>query len=182
MVGCVGYGRAIARKCVSAIRKWVPELGIVAITGITKPEYAVEYLLLGADIVEISSGIWYYGADIIESTIRFLERYMATCGYQTIEEFRGLALKHTVWEASKYDFRYGELVAEVDTEKCNGCGRCVTTVCFALDIVRGKAKVNDEYCVGCGLCEAICPRNAVRVIPRKVPKTLNIAAELAGKV
>ncbi len=175
MAGAVGWGRAIGRKMVPAIRHWVPEAGIQAVIGITKPEYAVDYLMLGADIIELSSGLWFYGKEFITKTVKFIERFMDDYGYNSIDELRGRALEHTVWDVSKYDFRYGELVAKVDEEVCTGCGRCFGTCCYAVSLEGGKAKLNEDLCSGCGMCTLICPVNAVRLSERAEPKVLDIA-------
>ena len=44
----------------------------------------------------------------------------------------------------------------VDTEKCIGCGACITCGCPALSKDGKKAKVNPEMCNGCGLCASFC--------------------------
>jgi len=175
MAGAVGYGRAIGRKTVAAIRHWVPKAGIQAVIGITKPEYAVDYLMLGADIIELSSGLWFYGKDFITKTVKFIERFMDDYGYDSIDELRGRALEHTEWDATKYNYRYGELVAKVDEEMCTGCRRCIGTVCFAMSMDDGKAKVNEVLCGGCGLCTQTCPVGAVILVERAKPKELDIA-------
>ncbi len=61
----------------------------------------------------------------------------------------------------------------VDTERCTGCKRCITTIgCPAIgfdrDLVgsrsgtRGQAFVDDSLCNGCGLCAPLCPTSALR--------------------
>ncbi len=53
----------------------------------------------------------------------------------------------------------------IDAEKCSGCGLCAKD-CVGLDIkiVEGKASAKGESCIRCGHCEAICPKNAVKVL------------------
>ncbi len=52
----------------------------------------------------------------------------------------------------------------IDTEKCIGCGACVS-VCPSgtLSMAGGKARVTGDASLGCGHCEAVCPTGAVRV-------------------
>ena len=54
--------------------------------------------------------------------------------------------------------------AEVDLEKCTGCGICVD-VCpvEAIRLENGKAVVGEE-CIGCGACEAECPQAAITMV------------------
>lgn len=52
---------------------------------------------------------------------------------------------------------------EVDFEKCNGCGICVTVChCDAIVLVNGKATlIETRLCGWCALCEAVCPVGAI---------------------
>lgn len=175
LVGAVGYGRAMGRKMVAAIRQWVPDAEIIGITGITKPEYAVEYLMLGASIVELASGLFFYGPSFINRTVRFLERFMDDYHYNSIDDLRGRALAHTQWDGSKFDFKYGQLVAKIDADLCTGCNICGGHICYALTREEGKAKVNETVCAGCGLCVVTCPPGAITLVERAKPKELDLA-------
>ena len=58
------------------------------------------------------------------------------------------------------------LVPEIDLEKCNGCGRCVTVCPYhAIEavVIEGKKKVrvNGGVCMGCGACGPECFRDAL---------------------
>ena len=51
----------------------------------------------------------------------------------------------------------------IDSEKCIGCGQCVTTCQRrVLEIQNKKAVATGANCFYCGHCLAICPQNAVR--------------------
>lgn len=59
-------------------------------------------------------------------------------------------------------------IIEIDKEKCNGCGQCVTA-CHegAIEMVNGKAQlVSDIYCDGLGDCIGECPVDAIKIIER----------------
>ena len=51
---------------------------------------------------------------------------------------------------------------KVDTEKCIGCGQCVSD-CFPKDIeiIDGKAMIKNITCIKCGHCIAVCPQAAI---------------------
>lgn len=60
-------------------------------------------------------------------------------------------------------------IIEIDEEKCDGCGNCVTS-CEegAIQIIDGKAKViNDVFCDGLGACIGDCPLDALKIVERE---------------
>ena len=62
---------------------------------------------------------------------------------------------------------YAELepfIAEVDPEKCDGCGECVEECpASAISIKDGKAVINEALCKGCGACGGVCPNKAINL-------------------
>lgn len=60
-------------------------------------------------------------------------------------------------------------IIEIDTERCNGCGLCVTGCAEgAITIIDGKAAIiSDIYCDGLGACLTACPQDALRIIQRE---------------
>jgi ferredoxin len=64
----------------------------------------------------------------------------------------------------------------LDSEKCNGCGRCVTACPVeALSLVSAHAperpsaktaRLDEDHCLGCGVCVRSCPKGALRMKSR----------------
>ena len=62
---------------------------------------------------------------------------------------------------------YAELepfIAEINPEKCDGCGECVEECpAGAISIENGKAVLKEALCKGCGACGAVCPTEAINL-------------------
>lgn len=53
-------------------------------------------------------------------------------------------------------------VAEIDPERCTGCGTCAEVCAFgAIRLENGGAVVDPTHCEGCKACVVLCPREAI---------------------
>ena len=56
---------------------------------------------------------------------------------------------------------------------CAGYGTCVSHCRFdAIAIKDGVAEVDREKCVGCGVCVAVCPKKVIALVPKKETKAV----------
>lgn len=65
----------------------------------------------------------------------------------------------------KHHIAKSGLVAEVDLDKCSGCGNCLDRCIFgARKLENGKSVVIEENCMGCGLCTTTCTTSASTLV------------------
>ena len=64
----------------------------------------------------------------------------------------------------KLKMNHREVTVSIDSQKCTGCGSCVT-VCSSgtISLINGIAQVTGESSLNCGHCMAICPESAITV-------------------
>jgi heterodisulfide reductase subunit A len=79
----------------------------------------------------------------------------------TVAQASGAAARAMVL-LSKGEIDIDPAVAEVDQEKCSGCGECILACPYnAIERVEGKAQVNVALCKGCGTCVGACLAKAI---------------------
>lgn len=63
---------------------------------------------------------------------------------------------------SKGSIESEAITAEVDEDKCIGCGLCSELCPFGAPIIQeGKSRIVRVLCKGCGICAASCPSMAI---------------------
>jgi len=79
-----------------------------------------------------------------------------------------LALRTTLTRHTPVMFR-SEYVAQVDDERCSGCGECLEVCPFGAFLPTGRevnARIDLKKCYGCGICRSACARDAIRLVDR----------------
>ena len=154
-----------------------PELAgmhLSAMGGVEGWQDALEYLLLGAGSIQVTTAVMQYGYRIIEDLKSGLNLYLAEKGFESVEETRGLALEH-VSETTDILERDTIVYPKFHREKCIGCGRCVISCSDgghqAIRPGEDRKPVMDgRKCVGCHLCVLVCPQKAITSSRRRVTK------------
>ncbi|MEG2146116.1 MAG: NAD-dependent dihydropyrimidine dehydrogenase subunit PreA, partial [Lachnospiraceae bacterium] len=162
-----GYSGAavkpIALRFISDM-KHDPKLKDIPITGIGGIETwrdVLEFILLGASNIQVTTAVMQYGYRIVEDMISGLSHFMEEKGIEHLQELVGRALPNIVG-ADDLDRTY-KILPQFDEQKCVGCGRCYIS-CFdgghqAIEWIENerKPKLIEDQCVGCHLCLNICP-------------------------
>lgn len=135
---------------------------------------ALEFILLGADSIQVTTAVMQYGYRIIDELKEGLNLYLTEKGFRNVAEAKGLVLE-AVSESSDALPRDSILYPTFHREKCIGCGRCVIS-CMdgghqAISMNQKRQPVLDaKKCVGCHLCVLVCPSRAIRAGRKRVHK------------
>ena len=92
------------------------------IGGIYTWKDAVEFMLLGCNNVQLTTGVLEYGYRIVDDLILGLKIYMLEKGYKKISDFVGIS-KCNLINNEELDKDTIEL-PRINYDKCVGCGRC----------------------------------------------------------
>lgn len=141
-----------------------------AMGGIESWRDGLEFLLLGASSLQVTTAVMQYGYRIVGDLANGLAEYMRCRGVATLGELVGAAAGTVV---SHRDIERDTVLLPVfDHERCNGCGRCYISCrdgghqAIEFDAITRRPRLLASRCVGCHLCRLVCPENAVGVAKR----------------
>lgn len=142
--------------------------------GIETWQDALEFILLGADSIQITTAVMQYGYRIIDDLKSGLNYYLAEKGFKNIKEATGLGLD-SISESTDSLERDTVVYPKLHPGKCIGCGRCEISCedgghqAIYLDEMR-KPKLDPKKCVGCHLCVLVCPERAITSSRKRIKK------------
>ena len=145
-----------------------------AMGGVENWSDALEFILLGAGSVQVTTAVMQYGYRIIDDLKAGLNYYLADKGFRNVKEATGLALD-SVSETTDILERDTVIYPRFHREKCIGCGRCRIS-CMdgghqAIRLNQDRKPVLDaKKCVGCHLCVLVCPEHAVTPGRKRIKK------------
>lgn len=162
--------KPIGLKCVAEIKQETG-LPISGVGGISTWSDGVEYLLMGADQLQVCTEIMIRGFKIVEGLNRGLTEYLDQMGYRNVQDIpRQLYQRVTSFEHLLKQSKSEKV--KINEESCTGCNLCVVACDDAgynalklksiADIARTRGKRNVaevllDHCTGCNLCVAVCP-------------------------
>lgn len=160
-----GYGwlsgpaiKPLAIRCVADIARRV-NIPVIGVGGVSTGRDAVEFIMAGASAVELCTAAIIRGPEIYGRIADEMSRFMRIKRYDSIEDFRGIALKHLPEEPLRTKVKVPELIES----KCTGCNLCEKYCVYdAIRMEGGLARIDKSKCEGCGLCVSICPTRAFR--------------------
>lgn len=144
--------KPIALQRVMTIRKHFPDLPIIACGGVKNAKDVLEFILAGADLVQMLSSALLYGRQSYDKVVGDLEKVMDDYHIEDIESLRRteLSLQH------KGQGHFPRI-----DDRCVKCNKCVD-VCPEMALqLHFDVEVDQSRCIRCGLCESICPSHAI---------------------
>jgi dihydropyrimidine dehydrogenase (NAD+) subunit PreA len=172
--------KPIALRFISQLRndKDLHDLPISGIGGIETWIDAVEFILLGASTLQMTTSVMQYGYRIVEDLKNGLMHYMDEMHVDHLKDLVGIANKNIV-PAENLNRDY-IVYPNIDLDKCVKCGRCVIS-CYdgahqamEWDKEKRTPHCNEDKCVGCLLCSLVCPVHAIsegKIVIKKGRKT-----------
>lgn len=140
--------------------------------GIYRWQDAAEFLLMGADSLQVTTAVMEYGYRIIDDLTEGLRNYMAVKKIFSVKQLSGRA-STTVVDADEME-RDTILYPVFQQDQCVGCGRCYLSCrdgghqAIEFDPETRRPHLLGKKCVGCHLCILVCPFEAIKPANRRV--------------
>jgi dihydropyrimidine dehydrogenase (NAD+) subunit PreA len=159
---CGPYMRPFTLKNIAQVKLSNPKAEILASGGLMNWKHTVEAIMVGARVAAYCTVVMWEGWEVIREIEKGLKEYMEQMGYSGLDDFFCAGLKY-ITTPNEVSFKY--VAAEVDREKCTGCGICLKPGhCEAIELKDEKAYVNKKLCVGCDTCADLCPVGAITMV------------------
>ena len=133
---------------------------------------AIEFILLGASSIQVTTSVMQYGYRIIDDLKAGLNLYLREKGFSTVKEAIGLGFD-TLSSTTDALERDTVVFPQFHKERCIGCGRCMISCmdgghqAIQLDADRHPV-LNGKKCVGCHLCLLVCPQRAITSAKKRI--------------
>ena len=166
--------RPIALRFIAEMAKdpALKDMHLSAMGGVENWLDALEFILLGAGSVQVTTAVMQYGYRIIDDLKSGLNLYLAEKGFGSVAEAVGLGLD-SISETTDVIERDTVIYPTFERERCIGCGRCAISCsdgghqAIRLD-ARRRPVLSPKKCVGCHLCVLVCPQRAIRPSRKRV--------------
>ena len=164
--GYSGYAvKPIGLRCVSQIYNEL-DIPIYGIGGIGSWQDALEYIAVGANVVQVCTAVMLEGCQIIEPMLQGLEQYMNEKQIGSLESLRGIAARK-IKTHTKLNRAHMAKAQIINPKKCTSCMKCQIACSEsgynAIAYVGNRIDINQVTCDGCSLCSLVCPQNIIKM-------------------
>ena len=150
------------------------DMHLSAMGGVESWSDALEYIMMGAGSIQVTTAVMQYGYRIIDDLKSGLNLYLTEKGLDSVAQVKGVGLD-CVSDTTDVLERDTIVYPRFNAKKCIGCGRCVISCADgghqAISLTEDrKPRMDAKKCVGCHLCVLVCPQKAITSSGRRVAK------------
>lgn len=149
------------------------EMHISGMGGIETWRDSLEFILMGAGSIQITTAVMQYGYRIIDDLKSGLNYYLAQMGIKSVKDIVGAGLD-SISDTTDVLERDTVLFPKFDLDKCVGCGRCVISCNDgghqAIKFENRRPKLDGSKCVGCHLCLLVCRQDAISSSKKRISR------------
>jgi dihydropyrimidine dehydrogenase (NAD+) subunit PreA len=154
--------KPITLRTIAEIARHV-DLPILGTGGASTWSDAVEFMAVGASVVEFCTVVMHRGFGVIDDLRSGMAHYLEEMGFSSPLQIVGKALPHIV---SHEDLPRRIVRSQIDEAACIQCEVCYLACRdgghMAIERTPGRVpRVDPDRCVGCGLCEHVCPEGCI---------------------
>ena len=154
--------KPITLRTIAEIARHV-DLPILGTGGASTWNDAVEFMAVGAGVVQFCTAVMHHGFRVIDDLRNGLSHYLDEMQFQSPADIVGKALPHLV---AHDNLPRRRVRSRIDERRCIGCEVCYLACRDGghMAITRGEGRipqVDRDLCVGCGLCEHVCPEECI---------------------
>jgi dihydropyrimidine dehydrogenase (NAD+) subunit PreA len=154
--------KPITLRTIAEIARHV-EIPILGTGGASSWSDAVEFMAVGAGVVQFCTVVMHYGFRVIDDLRSGMAHYLEEMDFSSPAQIVGRALPHIV---SHDDLPRQTVRSLIDEATCIQCEVCYLACRdgghMAIDRTPGRVPhVDHDRCVGCGLCELVCPEGCI---------------------
>ncbi len=150
--------KPITLKTISEIARTV-DIPILGTGGASTWSDAVEFMAVGAGVVQFCTAVMHHGFRIIDDLKSGLSHYLDEMQFASVTDIHRRALPHL---ATHDELPRQTIRSHINDALCIQCEACYVAcrdgAHMAIDQRASKIPiVAEDRCVGCGLCEYVCP-------------------------
>ncbi len=145
----------LALATVYKIKQAMPDFTVIGIGGIATADDVIEFLLAGANGVQMLSAALLKGKNLYSKVIENLPIALEKYGFRSIQEVVDTSLSRSI--------SYEPFVPTVDNDSCVKCMLCEKICPYFAITIDEYPILNKRKCFGCHLCVSKCPTKSIAV-------------------